>query len=181
MYFITSTIPVKENLITSGVLYLQVSLKHFLSTALLSGSVYYVVLVVIFLNFDGLMSYFQSCSEAETSKVINILQRLENHLTKPILSFILPSMDKFNRLFQKSTQNTTCQLYTEMSRLARLYASNVLKPESITVVGEDLGKLSFASENQLADENLGLGGSTWAALSAMEDEFEKNAQKVSIW
>ena len=103
------------------------------------------------------MSYFRSCSEAETSKVVSILQRLENPLTKPILhflSFILPSLDKFNRLFQKSTQNTTCQLYTEMSRLVRLYASNVLKPESITAVGEDLSKLSFASTNQLVDENL---------------------------
>lgn len=126
-------------------------------------------------QFDGLMSYFQSCSEAETRKVVSILQRLENPLTKPLLhflSFILPSMDKFNRLFQKSTQNTTCQLYTEMSRLVRLYASNVLKPESVTAVGEDLSKLSFASANQLADENLGLGDSTWAALSEMEEEFD---------
>ncbi len=62
-------------------------------------------------QFDSLMSYFRSCSEAETSKVVSILQRLENPLTKPLLhflSFILQSMDKFNRLFQKSTQNTTC-------------------------------------------------------------------------
>ena len=69
-------------------------------------------------------------------------------------------MDKFNCLFKKSTQNTTCHLYMEMSRLIRMYASNVLKPESITAVGEDLYKLSFASANQLADENLGLGDST---------------------
>lgn len=51
-------------------------------------------------QFDSLKSYFLSCSEAETSKVINILRRrLENPLTKPILpflSFILPSMDRFN-------------------------------------------------------------------------------------
>ena len=53
-------------------------------------------------------------------------------------------MDKFNRLSQKSTQSTTCQLYAEMTRLARLYASNLLKPESITMVGDDLSKLSFA-------------------------------------
>ena len=81
-------------------------------------------------------------------------------------------MDKFNHLFQKSTQNTTCQLYTEMSRLVRLNASNVLKLESITAVGEDLSKLSFARANQLADENLGLGNSTWAAVSEMEEEFD---------
>ncbi len=60
----------------------------------------------------------------------------------------------------------------EMSGLVSLYASNVLKPESITAVGEDLSKLSFASANQPADENLELGDSTWAALSEMEEEFD---------
>ena len=126
-------------------------------------------------QFDGLKSYFLSCSEAETSKVVNILRRLENPLTKPILhflSFILPSMDRFNRLFQKSTQNTTCQLHTEMTRLVRLYASNLLRPESITVVGDNLSQLSFAQENQLDDENLGLGDATWAYLSSLEEEFD---------
>ena len=86
-------------------------------------------------QFDGLKYFFLSCSEAETSKVVSILQWLENPLTKPLLlflSYILPPMDKFNSLFQKSTQNTTCQLYTEMSRLVRLYASNPLKPECRT-------------------------------------------------
>ena len=89
-------------------------------------------------QFDGLKSFFLSCSEAETSKVVSILQRLEYPLTKTLvlisflfLSYILPPMDKFNRLFQKSPQNTTCQLYTEMSRLVRLYASNLLKRECI--------------------------------------------------
>ena len=132
-----------------------------------------------------MLSYFRSCSEAETSKVVSILQSLKNPLTKPILhflSFILPSTDKFNRLFQKSTQNATCQLYTEMSRLVRLYASNVLKPESITAVGEDLSKPSFAIANQLADENLGFGDSTWAALSAMEDTKPSTKQYgISMW
>ncbi len=148
MHFTTFTIPVKgsKNFVTSCFLYLQVSLKQFLSIVLLGGLVYCVVLVGILFNFDGVVSYFWSCSEAETSKVVSILQRLENPLTKPLLHFlcfILPSMDKFNRLFQKSTQNTTCHLYMEMSRLVRLYASNVLKPESITAVGEDLYKLSL--------------------------------------
>ena len=57
-------------------------------------------------------------------------------------------MDKFNRLFQKSTQNTTCQLYTEMSRLVRLYASNLLKPECIVAVGDELSQLNLATRNQ---------------------------------
>ena len=60
-------------------------------------------------------------------------------------------MDKFNCLFQKSTQTTTCQLYNEMSRLVRLYASNLLKPECIVAVGNDLSKLNLATCNQLED------------------------------
>ena len=79
-------------------------------------------------------------------------------------------MDKFNRLFQKSTQNTTCQLYTEMSRLVRLYASNLLKPECIVTVGDDLSQLNLATQNQLADENLGLGDATWTYISGIEEE-----------
>ncbi len=39
-------------------------------------------------------------------------------------------------------------------------------------MGDDLSKLNFASANQLADENLGFGDSTWAALSEMEEEFD---------
>ena len=80
-------------------------------------------------------------------------------------------MDKFNHLFQKST-NTTCQLYTEMSTLVRLYVSNLLKPECIVAVGDDLSQLNLASRNQLADENLGLGDATWMYISGMEEELD---------
>ena len=63
-------------------------------------------------QLDGLISYFLSPDEQDdpTIKVYSITQRLQNPLTKPILlflSFILPSMDRFNRVFQKSTENTT--------------------------------------------------------------------------
>ena len=81
-------------------------------------------------------------------------------------------MDKFNRLFQKSTQNTTCQLYTEMSRLVRLYASNLLKPECIVAVGDDLSQLTLATQNQLADVNLGLGDATWTYIFGMAEELD---------
>ena len=127
-------------------------------------------------QYDGLKSYFVSCSEAESSKVANIIKQLENPLTKPILhflSFILPSMDRFNRMFQKSTQNTTSQLYTEMSRLVRLYASNFLKPEFITAAGNNLQQLSsFTQSDILPYENLGLGDSTWSYLSVLQEEFD---------
>lgn len=125
------------------------------------------------MQLDGLRSYFRSCGEAETSKVKGILERLEHPLTKPLLlflSFILPQMDRFNRLFQKSTENTTSQLYTEMTRLVRIYASNLLKPEAIIAAGGNLSSLSLASTDQLTNENLGLGDETWACISSLEEE-----------
>lgn len=65
-------------------------------------------------QLEGLISYFLSC-EDQSAKVVHITERLQNPLTKPILLFlkhILPSMDRFNRSFQKSNENTTCELYT---------------------------------------------------------------------
>ena len=100
-------------------------------------------------QYDGLKSYFLSCEEAETVKVCNIISRLENPLTKPLLlflSFILPSVDRFNRLFQKSTENTTSQLYDQMNRLVRLYASNVLTSDTILAANDNLRYLDFAEE-----------------------------------
>ena len=70
-------------------------------------------------QYEGLQSYFLSCNE-QSAKVISITKRLEDPLTKPVLHFlahVLPSMEKFCQLFQKSTENTTCELYVEMSRL----------------------------------------------------------------
>ncbi len=65
-------------------------------------------------QLDGLELYFLSCDDAETNKVQCILDKLQHPLTKPILcflAFILPSMNRFNILFQKSSENTTCLLF----------------------------------------------------------------------
>ena len=59
-----------------------------------------------------------------------------------------------------------------MSKLVRLYASNLLKIESITAVGDNLKQLSFSSSDQLADEELGIGDATWVYLSEMEEDYE---------
>ena len=110
-------------------------------------------------QYDGLKSYFLSCDE-QRAKVRSISERLENPLTRPLLlflSFILPSIVRFNKVFQKSTENTTCQLFDEISRLVRLYASNLLSKESIVAVGDDLRLLNLEPSNQLPDENLGVG------------------------
>ena len=114
-------------------------------------------------QIDGLVSYFLSCRE-QTAKVISITERLQNPFTKPILYFlmyVLPCMDRFNRLFQKSSENTTCELYTEMNRLVRLYAANILTNEAILEATDNLRLLNFDDTNQLApDENLGIGDNT---------------------
>ena len=79
-------------------------------------------------------------------------------------------MDRFNRVFQKSNENTTCLLYSEMTRLVKLYAANLLNTDSIKKVGEDLKKLCFEEGDQLDKENLGIGTSTWTSVSALEEE-----------
>ena len=58
-------------------------------------------------------------------------------------------MDRFNRTFQKSTENTTCQLYVEISRLMRLYASNILTKDAIIRAGDNLRHLNLDDDVQL--------------------------------
>ncbi len=81
-------------------------------------------------------------------------------------------MNRFNILFQKSSENTTCLLYSEMTRLVRLYATNLLKTETITAAEDDLTSLNFTRDKQLDDEDLGIGNDTWACISALEEEMD---------
>lgn len=125
-------------------------------------------------QLDGLVSYFRSCND-ETIKVISIIERLANPFTKPILHFleyVLPCMDRFNRLFQKSAENTTCELYTEMNRLVRLYAANLLTKEAILEANDNLKLLKFDNDKQLSNENLGIGDNTCVAIAAVEEEHD---------
>ena len=125
-------------------------------------------------QLEGMKSFFRS-SNQETAKVRSILARLEHPLLKPLLHFlahIMCAMDRFNRVFQKSCENTTCQLYTEMCRLVKLYASHLLKPEAITAASDNLSLLNLSHENQLPDENLGIGTETWRSLVELEAERE---------
>ena len=69
-------------------------------------------------------------------------------------------MDQFNRLFQKSTENTTCELYNEMNRLVWLYAANLLTTDAILAANDNLTLLSFETSSRLSNENLGIGDST---------------------
>ena len=50
-------------------------------------------------------------------------------------------------MFQKSSENITCGVYDEMSRLVRLYASNFLKREVILAAGDKLRGKHFPKDN----------------------------------
>ena len=52
-------------------------------------------------------------------------------------------MGRFNRLFQRSSENTTCELNVEMNRLVRLYAANLLTTEAILEANQNLKLLDF--------------------------------------
>jgi len=109
----------------------------------------------------------------------------------------ISSINRFNRVFQKFTEKTTSQLYTETSRLTRLYASNILQRSAITSAGDDLKKLKLDTVFQLPDENLGVGTDTWTCLSELQEEYdlkpffccwwvlysytEKDVAKISFW
>ena len=82
-------------------------------------------------------------------------------------------MDNLNKLFQKSTENTTYQLYPEMSRIVRVYASHLLTREAILSVGEDLQNLDLEDRcGQVQDENLGIGSATWTCFHELETEYD---------
>ena len=68
-----------------------------------------------------------------------------------------------------------------MSRLVRLYAANFLENRAIFAAGDNLGNLNFDENNELSDENLGIGDDTksWASLAELEAEHDP--KPFSIW
>ena len=67
-------------------------------------------------------------------------------------------------MFQKSTENTTCELYDEVCRLTKFYCKNRLTTEAIMAGDDNLTLLNFR-DSQVSDENLGIGTDTWACLA----------------
>ncbi len=58
-------------------------------------------------------------------------------------------MDRFNRTFQKLNENTTCELYTDISRLVRIYAMNILTQQSVLQVGDNLHTIGLNDRTNL--------------------------------
>ena len=139
----------------------------YLSIVQLDGLAVYVVWGVTFLNMMTCFSYVMKLKPVKYLVSLNNVKILSRNLSFSSCHIFFPSMDWFNSLFQKSTQNTT---YTEMNRLVHLYASNSLKAEAITAAGDDLRKLSFTTASQLADENLGFRQWCWAYLAGLKED-----------
>ena len=59
-----------------------------------------------------------------------------------------------------------------MCRLVRLYASNFLCHDAILHAGDDLSQLCLNRDNQVDDDNLGIGTNTWACLAELEGEMD---------
>ena len=116
-------------------------------------------------QLPGLISYFLSCEQ--TAKVVSI--------TKPFLLFlkhVLPFMDRFNRNFQKSSENNTCELLTEINQLVRIYAVNVLTQNSVLQVGNKIHTIDLDnSTNHKPDENMSIGTDTWECVAELEEEI----------
>ena len=77
-------------------------------------------------------------------------------------------MDRFNHVFQKSTEYTTCMLYSETCRLLKLYAANLLESHVILAAGDNFRNLNLNQSGYLSDKNLGIGTATWACLAELE-------------
>ena len=56
-----------------------------------------------------------------------------------------------------------------MNRLVRLYASNLLSSETILAAGNNLRNLKLEVDNQLTNDQLGIGDETWISVAALEE------------
>ena len=55
-----------------------------------------------------------------------------------------------------------------MNRLVRLYASNFLSTEAVLEASDNLRSLVLSEENQVANEELGIGSDTWVSVTELE-------------
>ena len=55
-----------------------------------------------------------------------------------------------------------------MNRLVRLYVSNILTIDTILAANDNLWVLDFAEDNQVPNEDLGIGTETWVSIAQLE-------------
>ncbi len=59
-----------------------------------------------------------------------------------------------------------------MNRLVRLYASNFLTTDQILETNENLRLLDFVQENDVSNEELGIGNETWISVAELEFTYD---------
>ena len=64
-------------------------------------------------------------------------------------------MDRLNRSFQNSNENTTCELYTDIVRLTKFYVVNFLAEEAVHKAGDKIHLVNM--DKVTLYENLSIG------------------------
>ena len=79
-------------------------------------------------------------------------------------------MDRFNKSFQNSNENTTCELYADIVRLTNIYVVNFLTEEAVRKAGDKIHLVDM--DKVTLYENLSIGDETWSCISALEEEMD---------
>ena len=79
-------------------------------------------------------------------------------------------MDRFNRSFHNSNENSTCELYTDIVRRTNIYVVNFLTEEAVRKAGDKIHLVDM--DKVTLYENLSIGDETWSCISALEEEMD---------
>ena len=94
------------------------------------------------------------------------------------LEFALESLCKFNAAFQ-STLVMLPSLKSEVKRMLRIFLGRFIKSDVVKAAGEDLSSISIGDEeNELTDEELGIGHKAWEFISEEEDYMDSNVTRI---
>ena len=82
----------------------------------------------------------------------------------------MDTVHRFNMSFQKSNENTTFELYTDIVRRTNIYAVNFLTEEAVRKAGDKIHLVDM--DKVKLYENLSIGDETWLCISALEEEID---------
>ena len=133
-------------------------------------------------QWSALYAYFDREAETDNSaRVSRLDQHFKSHMCKLVmlfLEFALESLCKFNAAFQ-STLVMLPSLKSEVKRMLRIFLGRFIKSDVIKAVGDDLSSIIIGDEeNELADEELGIGHKEWEFISAEEDYMDSNVTQM---